>query len=387
MKNTYYIMGCKVTISQVDDVLNYTVEEPTLTLEEEKALKSQVQLPQNSIEKINYYREKMEKFGNLTCLMLDKNVEEIECIDISKPLNVKIKGLGRATTNIKVSRDEILDIFSKFMDSKNYRRIGEFIIIENDKFRGIIKVKEDINFNIIKNDNYSESITELISEGYLNKYSATYLWHIIENSGIIIINGNKRIANSLAFSLVNLVYNKFNKIVVVSKSKIRKLNELIILNGVKNLDIIDYYNPDLVLFDYVNSDVITKIIDLNIQNKGVIVLSGFPDNTTFLSSLLKFQLLSLSKLPTVLVEIIGNYVNIHELYSTRTKVRVRKVCKKGIMNKKEFNYSIILKNKINTNNLDLKISIIENLTNNNILDKYEIREKVAKIGEKIEPEI
>jgi hypothetical protein len=381
-------MGCKVSISQVDNILNYTVEEPTLTAEEEKALKSQVQLPQNSIEKINYYKEKMEKFGKLTCLMLDKNVEEIECSDVSKPLAVKIKGLGRAITNIKISRDEILNIFSKFIDSKNYKRLGKYIVIENDKFKAIIKVKDDINFNIIKSDSlYSESITELISEGYLNKYSTAYLWHIIENSGIIIINGNKRIARCLAYSLINLVYNMFNKIVVVSKSKTRKLDDLIVLNDVKNLDIIDYYNPDIVLFDYIDNDVIVKTLDLNTQNKGIIILSEFPDNITFLSSLSKSQLLSLSKLPTILVEIVRNYINIHELYSIRTKVRIRKVCKKGNMNKKEFSYSITLKNKINTNNLDLKVSIIENLTNNNILDKYEIREKVMKIGEKIEPEI
>lgn len=381
-------MGCKVTISQVDNALTYTVEEPTLTSEEEKALKSQIQLPQNSIEKINYYREKMEKFGNLTCLMLDTNVEEIECIDISKPLNVKIRGLGRAITNIKISKDEILNVFSKFINSKNYKRIGEFIIIESDMFKAIIKAKDDINFNIIKSYNScSESITELIFKGYLNKYSTAYLWHIIENSGIIIINGNKRIASSLAFSLINLVYNKFNKIVIVSKSKVGKLNDLILLNNARDLNIIDYYNPDLVLFDYVDNNVITKILDLNTQNKGVIVISNFPDNITFLSSLLKPQLLSLSKLPTILVEIVRDYINIHELYSTKTKVRIRKVCRKGIMSKKEFNYSIILKNKINTDNLDMKVSIIENLTNNNILDKYEIRERIMKTGEKIEPEV
>lgn len=381
-------MGCKVTISQVDNALTYTVEEPTLTSEEEKALKSQIQLPQNSIEKINYYREKMEKFGNLTCLMLDTNVEEIECIDISKPLNVKIRGLGRAITNIKISKDEILNVFSKFINSKNYKRIGEFIIIESDMFKAIIKAKDDINFNIIKSYNScSESITELIFKGYLNKYSTAYLWHIIENSGIIIINGNKRIASSLAFSLINLVYNKFNKIVIVSKSKVGKLNDLILLNNARDLNIIDYYNPDLVLFDYVDNNVITKILDLNTQNKGVIVISNFPDNITFLSSLLKPQLLSLSKLPTILVEIVRDHINIHELYSTKTKVRIRKVCRKGIMSKKEFNYSIILRNKINTDNLDMKVSIIENLTNNNILDKYEIRERIMKTGEKIEPEV
>ncbi len=376
-------MGCKVSISQIDNTLTYYIEEPTLTEEEEKALKSKVQLPQNSVEKVNYYIKRKE-YGPLTCLMLDKNVKEIECLDLSKPLYVKINELGRALTNIKITENEIFDIFSKFAD-KNYRKIGNYAIIENDAFKAIIHIKDNISFNIIKIENQnSESIVELISREYLNVYAAAYLWHIVENSGIIIINGNKQITTNLALSLVNLIYNNFNKIIFVTKSKIKRSNEITILNDIKDLDIIDYYDPDFVLFDYFDKEVANKIVDLNAQNKGAIILTSFPDNVTFLSSIPKPQLLSLSKLPTILVEVVRNRINIHELYSLKTRVKIRKVCKNGNMSKKDFNYSIKLKDEISPNGLNCKVSILDNLTKNNIIDKYEIREK---IGEKIEPEI
>lgn len=377
-------MGCKVSLSQLGSTLNYTIEEPTLTEEEKKAFNSQLQLPQSSMEKINYYRKK-EEFGSLTCLMLDKNVEEIECLDLSKPLTVKIKGLGRALTNIKINKEEVLNIFSKF----NYNKINKYAIIDNSSFKAIIYFDGNaMNFNIIKLEKLnSESIIDLIHKEYLNEYTAAYLWHIIENSGIVIINGNKKITTEFALSLINLIHNKYTKIVLITKSKIKGLEDITILNNVKDLNIIDYYDPDFILFDYFNEKVINKTIDLNIQGKGIIILPNFPDNVTFLSSLTKPQLLSLSKLSTVLVEVTKSRINIHELYSSRNKVRIRGVCKNGNMSKKDFSYSIKLKNGISSKSLDSKVAILENLAKNNIIDKYEIREKIEKIGEKIEPEI
>ena len=244
----YSVGAVKVKIVKEDGICKYIVEEPKLSPEEEK-IKEEVLskllyiqgnadeaiikmlkekgLKDEQVEKILYYVKRQTLYDAITPLMLDPNIEEIECRGYGYPITVVHRQFSeciRLYTNIVPESDEQVVKIAEKLASRANKAINiakpylEFALPEGH--RVALTVGNEISlpgstFDIRKFPEKPLSITAMIMRGMLNEMIASYLWFLMEYKPFILIigptGGGK---TSLLNAMLNLV-NPNSKILTI----------------------------------------------------------------------------------------------------------------------------------------------------------------------------
>jgi len=235
----YYVGPVKIKIVK-DDVCRYIVEEPILSPYEEKIREEVISqilyistkniedniikvlkekgFKDEAIEKILYHVKKQTLYDVITPLMLDPNIEEIECRGYGYPITVVHRQFSeciRLYTNITPENDEQVTKIVEKLASRANKSINiakpylEFSLPEGH--RVAVTVSNEISlpgstFDIRKFPSKPLSITSMISNGMLNEIVASYLWFLMDYKPFIMILGPTGSGKtSLLTALLNLV--------------------------------------------------------------------------------------------------------------------------------------------------------------------------------------
>jgi len=241
----YEVEGVKIRIYDENGIGYYEVNEPELNhqekrivdeilrelyysdikdIEEEifKVVKN-TKLSDESIEKIVYYIKKNIKYGELTPLILDPLVEEIECKGYGSPISIVHRKYSRKyyrlfTNIILESEDDVIRVIEKLANKANKsvnfaKPYLEFSLPEGHRVAATISKEISIpgsTFDIRKFPNNPITIIDLIKNGTLNEIIASYLWFLLDYKPFLMIlgptgSGKTTLLNSL-LSLVNPMY-------------------------------------------------------------------------------------------------------------------------------------------------------------------------------------
>lgn len=382
----YYILGNKISIKKNNNIINYEVEETNLKPDEEKIARGisdrdniyKYNLEPSVADKILYYL-KRQKFGKLTIPILDDRVREISYFGIKMPLYLYLEGYGLARSNIVYNtREELLNDIKHIFEDRGIRRKGQ-LIFEDEKMSIICNVDsaDNLVFNLIKKRSYTKSIIELIANKLISVHQASFLWELIEKRAFILFVGNDNIYSKVVLSLLNLLSDY--KILNITKTfNLIPANDTYIRIPFDAVHISDIslYNPDLIIAE-INSHLdILELIKLNLDNKGIIGFTAFPDYYSLLRYLGKAKLLSLSRLPTVIVEILNNGTNIYELTSRKTRIKILKIANSSrlLTNYNKLNVF----NKLVMDDIKEKYLFLDNLLQENIMDSSIIYNKIKE---------
>lgn len=241
----YNVGVAKVKIIKDDDgFCKYIVKEPELEPKEAKIVKEVVTqllystkpnmqdeiikrvkqrgLSDDAIERVIYHIRKQLMFGAISVLMLDPDVEEIECSGYGKPITIihrQFSECVRLYTNIVPKTDnQVMRIIEKLASRANKsistaRPYLEFALPEGHRVSATIRGEISLpgsTFDIRKFPSKPLSIIALIKRGELNELVAAYLWFLIEYKPFIMIlgptgAGKTTLLNSL-LSMVNPNY-------------------------------------------------------------------------------------------------------------------------------------------------------------------------------------
>jgi len=241
----YEVEGVKIRIYDENGIGYYEVNEPELNhqekrivdeilrelyysdikdIEEEifKVVKN-TKLSDESVEKIVYYIKKNIKYGELTPLILDPLVEEIECKGYGSPISIVHRKYSRKyyrlfTNIILESEDDVIRVIEKLANKANKsvnfaKPYLEFSLPEGHRVAATISKEISIpgsTFDIRKFPNNPITIIDLIKNGTLNEIIASYLWFLLDYKPFLMIlgptgSGKTTLLNSL-LSLVNPMY-------------------------------------------------------------------------------------------------------------------------------------------------------------------------------------
>ncbi|AWR97085.1 hypothetical protein DFR86_05585 [Acidianus sulfidivorans JP7] len=379
----YYILGNKISIKEINNNIHYEIEEVKLNNKEKEILKN---VSENDIKAFNLdpvtadrilYELKKKKFGKLTIPILDDKVNEITCFNYNTELYVKLQNYGNAITNIKYSSlKEILTdletIFEKAIRRKNQ------LIFENNELSGIVNSNSPntISFNILKKTIKYNSIPSIINSHILSLSQFILLWELLERKALVVFTGNIDTNIEILQNLLNLL-NNYKILDIGSKPKLNIENKKYIKIDSRDIDYedIQLYNPDIIIFDKFNKNILKESLKLNINNKGIIILSNYPDHYTFIDSLNRSMLLSLSKLPTIIIERTREKTIFYDIYSLRNKIKIAQINNIGTANNIE-KLHIAKKAQININTVELKKKLINDVYKNNITDNSLVLDKI-----------
>jgi Type IV secretory pathway, VirB11 components, and related ATPases involved in archaeal flagella biosynthesis len=240
----YYVGPVKVNVVKKSSQCLYIVEEPKLSSFEEKAkdkilselyytkvdnIEEEIvkrlqsfKFPDESIEKVLYYIKKSLLYGELTILMLDPKVEEIEYKGYLYPLTVIHRDHSeciRLYTNIHIQTEEeaiktIERLANKANKSINIAKpFLEFSLPEGHRVAATISKEISLpgsTFDIRKFPLKPLSIVEIIKSGMINELTASNLWVLIEYKPVIIILGATGSGKTtLLNALLNLIYSNY----------------------------------------------------------------------------------------------------------------------------------------------------------------------------------
>ena len=235
----YFVGPVKITITK-EEVCRYIVGEPRLSGEEEKIKEEVVSqilysaskdvedeiikklkergLDDETIDKVLYYVKKQMLYDEITPLMLDPSVEEIECRGFGYPITVVHRELSeciRLYTNIIPESDEqVVKVIERLATRANKsiniaKPYLEFSLPEGHRVAATISNEISLpgsTFDVRKFPEKPLSITAMIMNGMLNELVAAYLWFLMEYKPFILIvgptGGGK---TSLLNALLNLV--------------------------------------------------------------------------------------------------------------------------------------------------------------------------------------
>ena len=238
----YYVGAAKVQIIKDDNnICKYIIEEPELSDSEKKTLEEvnssilysmdknpddliiktlkEKGLNDEQVEKVLYYLKKQRLYGDITPLMLDDEVEEIECRSYGSPITVVHRTAGdciRLETNIKPEDDDqIIKIIERLATKANKsvniaRPYLEFSLPEGHRVAATISNEISLpgsTFDIRKFPTKPLSITAIIQRGALNEIVAAYLWFLMEYKPFIMILGPTGAGKT---TLLNALLNMVN---------------------------------------------------------------------------------------------------------------------------------------------------------------------------------
>ncbi|BFI74050.1 type II/IV secretion system ATPase subunit [Sulfurisphaera ohwakuensis] len=237
----YYVGPAKIRILRDDNgICKYIVEEPQLTEYEEEiknSILSEIMytnlkniedfvisklkdkgFKDDVIEKILYHVKKSMLYDNITPLMLDQEIEEIECRGFGYPITVIHRSFSeciRLFTNIiPKNEDDIIKIIEKMANKANKsiniaKPYVEFSLPEGHRVAATLGSEISLpgsTFDIRKFPSKPLSIIQMIINGMLNELIASYLWFIMEYKPFIMILGPTGSGKtSLLTAILNLI--------------------------------------------------------------------------------------------------------------------------------------------------------------------------------------
>ena len=237
----YYVGPVKITIAKDESgICKYIIDEPKLSEEEEK-IKDEViskilyldtknvddtiikmlrerGLKDEQVEKMLYYVKRQMSYDVITPIMLDPDIEEIECRGYNYPITIVHRQFSeciRLYTNITLENDDQVIRVIERLASKANKSVNiakpylEFALPEGHRVATTIGNEISLpgsTFSIRKFPAKPLSITGMISNGMLNELIASYLWFLMEHRPFILIlgptGGGK---TSLLNALLNMV--------------------------------------------------------------------------------------------------------------------------------------------------------------------------------------
>jgi flagellar protein FlaI len=161
-----------------------------------------IELNYDDLRNLTYYIVRdLLKYGIITILMEDKNIEDISCLGANYPLMVmhrKYGNLGWLLANIKFWDEEHLSDFIRRMAHLGGKGISTAVpfadFILPDGSRMIATLGSEISrvgssFTIRKFPREPLSLPQLVKDGMLSSLMASYLWEVIEKKRIIFVAG------------------------------------------------------------------------------------------------------------------------------------------------------------------------------------------------------
>jgi flagellar protein FlaI len=153
------------------------------------------------IERITYWVKKRIGYGEISVLLLDPNVEEIECRGPGFPITVILrnsKRCMRAETNVVLStEEEVRNVIERLATRSNKpvslaRPYLEFSLPEGHRVAATVSNEISIpgsTFDIRKFPKTSFTVVDLIKFGTIDVLTASYLWFILNHKPFIMILG------------------------------------------------------------------------------------------------------------------------------------------------------------------------------------------------------
>jgi len=161
-----------------------------------------IELNYDDLRNLTYYIVRdLLKYGIITILMEDKNIEDISCLGANYPLMVmhrKYGNLGWLLANIKFWDEEHLADFIRRMAHLGGKGISTAVpfadFILPDGSRMVATLGSEISrvgssFTIRKFPREPLSLPQLVKDGMLSSLMASYLWEVIEKKRIIFVAG------------------------------------------------------------------------------------------------------------------------------------------------------------------------------------------------------
>ncbi|RLG59016.1 hypothetical protein DRN86_04875, partial [Candidatus Geothermarchaeota archaeon] len=221
-------------------------------------------LSEDLIKSVKYYLiREILGYGPLTTPINDPNVEDISCAGVNRHVKIWHKNrnrLGWLTANLKFNEEELDELVAKLVYRANksvsvMNPIAEGVLPEGYRINASWKTEiSDFgsSFTIRKFREKPYTITELISMGTLDSWTASYLWLMMEFKGFILIMGASGSGKTTLLNAISMLVNPNAKII-----SIEDVREIFLLHdGWKPLKTRIRENPveegeDIDLFDLV----------------------------------------------------------------------------------------------------------------------------------------
>jgi flagellar protein FlaI len=223
--NSYEIEGAKVVWFKRGDQCFYEIREPELAKWEKDLINriiseatrlymsvdSQMEYivkrlqelfkDSNDFERVTYWVKRTVGYGEISALLADPNVEEIECRGPGYPLTVILRNSKhciRYVTNVVLDSEEKVRAIIERLATKSNKPVSlsrpylEFSLPEGHRVAATISTEISIpgsTFDIRKFPRRSLSILDMIRLGVLDELLAAYLWFVIEFKPFIMILG------------------------------------------------------------------------------------------------------------------------------------------------------------------------------------------------------
>ena len=458
----YYVGPVKVNIVKKLNQCLYIAEEPKLSSLEEKAkdkilselyytkvdnIEEEIvkrlqsfKFPDESIEKVLYHVKKSLLYGELTILMLDPKVEEIEYKGYLYPLTVIHRDHSeciRLYTNIHIQTEEeaiktIERLANKANKSINIAKpFLEFSLPEGHRVAATISKEISLpgsTFDIRKFPLKPLSIVEIIKSGMINELTASFLWLLIEYKPFIIILGATGSGKTtLLNALLNLINPNYKILTIEDTPEINIKNQNWVrfvsratLSGNFDITMMDLaklslrYRPDYLVIGEVRGKEIEALVHASASGHGSITTfhgSRPTDAVTRITDLLSNDLAKLFLQTVWAFVVVGNVkegnnsrrsvLSIYEVVTSKSKVGFKRVIEWSCMKarftpttvEELIKKSSLLRKLKETYNVDLqnelirRIKFLQDLQNSKVIGFEEVSQKVLEFydtGGKVE---
>ncbi|BFH74420.1 type II/IV secretion system ATPase subunit [Sulfurisphaera javensis] len=458
----YYVGPVKIKIIKDESgICKYIVEEPSLTKYEEniknnilsdllyintKNLEDEVinrlkekGFKDESIEKILYHIKKSMLYDIITPLMLDQQIEEIECKGYGYPITVVHRDFSeciRLYTNIIPQNDEeVVKVIEKLANKANKsiniaKPYVEFSLPDGDRVAATLNNEISLpgsTFDIRKFPSKPLSIINMVDNGMLNEIIASYLWFLIEYKPFIMILGPTGSGKTtLLTALLNLINPNYKiltiedtpEINIVSDNWVRFISRStlasdydVTLNDLAKLAL--RYRPDYLVVGEVRGKEIEALIHASASGHGSLTTfhgSRPIDAVTRITDLLSTDLskLFLQTIWSFVVvsrrkegrKSVRSIISIYETNIDKGKIKFKKIIEWS------FNKGQFIPNDVNSlikksyrlkwigktyglsqdeikEELSNRIEFLKKLRNDRVVDFYEVSNKIRKYYDEV----
>jgi flagellar protein FlaI len=245
----YEVSSVRVRILERNGLGYYEIIEPKLRPEEEKILKDVLEkiyysdkeniedeffeelkvkgVEDDILEKLGYYLKKNLNYGEITPLILDPFVEEIECRGFGYPITIIHRNYPqypRMLTNIIPKNEEdVIKIIEKLANRANKpvsiaRPMLEFSLPEGHRVAATVSNEISLpgsTFDIRKFPTTPIDIIDLIKRNMLNEIIASYLWLLLDYKPFLMILGPTGSGKTTLLNAILSLVNPLSKIVTI----------------------------------------------------------------------------------------------------------------------------------------------------------------------------
>jgi len=257
----YYVGAAKIQIVKDEKkICKYIIEEPQLNETEKKVLDEVLSsilytteknlddeiiknlkekgVNDESIERVLYHVKKQMLYGDITPLMLDNEVEEVECRGYNSPISIVHRSAGdciRLQTNIiPENDDQVIKIIERLATRANKsvniaKPMLEFALPEGHRVAATVSNEISLpgsTFDIRKFPAKPLSITSIIQREAINEMVAAYLWFLMEYKPFIMILGHTGAGKTtLLNALLNMVNPSYKILTIEDTPEINIVND------------------------------------------------------------------------------------------------------------------------------------------------------------------